>query len=208
MKGFSKWIGVIIVLYCALGLSFPAQGEDQKPQYLVLKGGIYSPQTTNLNDFNAGFNGEVAFGYSFDKYWAIEAGLGYFETSAKKGVMFDPDSTQTSVHLRVFPLTVAFKGSIPVNRLEFYGIGGIGAYYLETDIEDASANYYHKRYDSEGDSEALFGGFLGLGIRFNVTPKMFFGLEGKYLWTTKSTFTYAETDLNGIQTTLNLGFRF
>jgi len=207
MKRFSRWIGVIIVLCCALGLSFPAQAENQRPIYLVLKGGIYSPQTTNLNGFNAGFNGEVDFGYSFDKNWAIEAGPGYFETSAGKGAKFGSDTTQTSVHLRVVPLTVAIKGSIPVNKLEFYGIGGIGAYFLETDL-GSSEDSHHGHHDSDRESETLFGGFLGLGARFNVTPKIFLGLEGKYLWTTKSTFNNAETDLTGIQATLNIGFRF
>ncbi len=207
MKGFSRWIGIIIVLCCTLGLSFPAQAEDQRPMYLVLKGGMYSPQTSNLNDFNAGVNGEIAFGYSFDKNWAIEAGPGYFETSASKGAKFGADSTQTSVHLRVVPLTVAIKGSIPVNKFEFYGIGGIGAYVLEVDF-DSSEDSDHGRHDSNGESETLFGGFLGLGARFNVTSKMFLGLEGKYLWTTKSTFNDAETDLTGIQATFNIGFRF
>jgi opacity protein-like surface antigen len=61
---------------------------------------------------------------------------------------------------------------------------------------------------SDNDSEILFGGFLGLGATFNVTPKLFVGLEGKYLWTTQSSFTDAETSLNGILATFNIGFRF
>jgi opacity protein-like surface antigen len=207
MKGFSRLIGVVVVLCCALVFSFPAQAENQRPQYVVLRGGIYSPQTQALNDFNTGFNGEVAYGYSFDKNWAIEAGMGYFETSARLGVDSSPNLSQRSVLLKVVPLTVAIKGSIPVNKFELYGIGGIGAYFLDTGLDD-SENYYHERDDSERVSETLFGGFLGLGFRFHVTPVLFFGLEGKYLWTTKSTFTQAETDLNGIQATVNLGFKF
>ncbi|MGA3084641.1 MAG: outer membrane beta-barrel protein [Thermodesulfobacteriota bacterium] len=207
MKRISKWVGVIIILCCALGLSFPAQAENKTPNYLVLKGGIYSPLTNDLDGFNTGFNGEIAFGHYFDKNWAIEAGAGYFGTSASKGAMFGPNSAQTSVHLNVVPLTVAFKGSIPVNRFEFYGIGGIGAYHLETDV-DALATENSRVHVSDSDSEILFGGFLGLGAIFNVTPKLFVGLEGKYLWTTQSSFIDAETSLNGIQATFNIGFRF
>jgi opacity protein-like surface antigen len=204
MRTPSKWGGIIIVLCCIWGLSSPAQAESKTPNYVVVKGGIYSPQTNDLDGFSTGFNGEVAYGRYFDKNWAIEAGLGYFETSSRNATIIGPDFTPRSVRLRVVPVTVAFKGSIPVDRFEFYGIGGIGAYGLETDL-DRSSRF---RDEHDRDSETLFGGFLGLGALFNVTPKFFFGLEGKYLWTTKSTFIDAETDLNGIQATVNVGFRF
>ncbi len=207
MKRFSKWTGVIMVLCCFLGLSLPAQAQDMKHRYVVLKGGIYSPQTSELEGFNTGFNGEVAYGHYFDKNWAIEAGTGYIETSARKGEWSGPDSAQTSASLKVVPLTVAIKGSIPVNKFEFYGIGGIGAYYVEADT-DTRNDYYEKRHDSDRDTETLFGGFIGLGAIFNVTPKFFFGLEGKYLWTTQSTFLGVDADLKGIQATGNIGFRF
>jgi hypothetical protein len=153
-KGLSKWIGVIMVLCCVWGLSFPAQAENKTPNYIVLKGGIYSPQTDDLNGFNTGFNGEITYGHYFDKNWAIEAGIGYFETSARNGAIFGPDSTPRPVHLKVVPVTVAFKGSIPVDRFEFYGIGGIGAYSLETDI-DGSTNYYYREHDYERDFEVF-----------------------------------------------------
>ena len=90
----------------------------------------------------------------------------------------------------MYPLTVAFKGLIPVDKFEFYGIGGVGAYLLETDI-DRSDNFRRHR-DSDTDSETLFGGFAGLGATFNFTPRLFAGVEGKYLWTTTTTVINAD----------------
>ena len=101
MKRFSKWIGVIIVLCCAVGLSLPAQAQQYRmPNYVVVKGGIYSPQTSDLDGFNTGFNGEAAFGHYFDKNWAIEASAGNFETSGNKDLLLTSDSSPTSVRFR------------------------------------------------------------------------------------------------------------
>ncbi len=199
-------MGVIIVLCCALGLSFPAQAQYRLPNYVVVKGGIYSPQTGDLDGFKTGFNGEAAFGHYFDKNWAIEAGGGSFETKGSKDLFLAPDSSPTSVRFTVVPLTVAFKGLIPVDKFEFYGIGGVGAYFLSTDI-DRSDNSRRRR-DSDPDSETLFGGFVGLGATFNFTPRLFVGVEGKYLWTTTTTVINADVNLTGIQATANIGFRF
>ena len=206
MKGYSKWVGVFIVLCCALGLSFPAQAQYRLPNYVVVKGGIYSPQTNDLDSFNTGFNGEAAFGHYFHKNWAIEAGGGSFETKGRKDLLLTSDSSPKSVRFTVVPLTVAFKGLIPVDKFEFYGIGGVGAYFLSTDLDRSDNSGRHR--DSDTDSETLFGGFLGLGATFNFTPRFFVGVEGKYLWTTTATVINADTNLNGIQATANIGFRF
>jgi opacity protein-like surface antigen len=193
-------------LCCALGLSFPAQAQNKMSNYVVVKGGIYSPQTGDLNGFDTGFNGEVAFGRYFGKNLVIEGSTGNFETSGKKDLFLTSDSSPTTVHFRVVPLTLAFKGLIPADKFEFYGMGGVGAYFLETDI-DRSDNS-RRRYDSDTDSETLFGGFLGLGATFNIAPRFFVGAEGKYLWTTTATVINGKTNLNGILATLNFGFRF
>ena len=207
MKVYSKWIGVITVLCCALGFSFPAQAQQYRlPNYVVLKGGIYSPQSGDLDGFNTGFNGEAAFGHYFDRNWAIEASAGNFETKGRKDLLLSPDSSPTSVRFSVVPLTVGFKGLIPVDKFEFYAIGGAGAYFLATDVDDS--DNFRRHRDSNTDSETLFGGFLGLGATFNFTPRFFVGVEGKYLWTTTTTVINADVNLTGIQATANIGFRF
>ena len=47
----------------------------------------------------------------------------------------------------------------------------------------------------------LVGGFLGVGVHYNITPTVYVGLEGKYLWTSSLTVDNTDTDtnLNGIK---------
>jgi hypothetical protein len=58
-KTITKWVGGLVVLCFALGLSLPAQAQNVKANYGVLKGGIYSPQNSNFvlefATFNVGF---------------------------------------------------------------------------------------------------------------------------------------------------------
>ena len=84
MKRFSRWIGVIIIFFCVMGLSFTAHAESG--DYSVLKGGIYSPQTKDLDSFDTGFNGDIALGYYLNKNFAFELESGYFHSKANKSV--------------------------------------------------------------------------------------------------------------------------
>jgi opacity protein-like surface antigen len=205
MKEISKCLVVVMVCFGVIGLAFTAQAASYEPNYVVLKGGIYSPQSKELGDFSTGFNGELAYGLNFSRNWAFEFGVGYLTTKANQ------ESSRTTVSadadIKTMPVTVALKGIYPINNLELYGIGGMGAYFVFADLD---LDYYGNRHASYSDNKTLFGGFLGLGVTMNISPKVFLGLEGKYLWTTKTTFrdTDKEVDLGGIQATFNVGYRF
>jgi outer membrane protein W len=64
--------------------------------------------------------------------------------------------------------------------------------------------------------DIVFGGYLGLGVHYNITPRFFVGVEGKYLWTDRANPKdeyYDESlgvkfKLDGILATAVLGFRF
>jgi outer membrane protein W len=202
---------VLLVLYVALGLSLPAWAENGRGNYGVLKGGIYSPQNSNLDQFGTGFNGELAFGHYFSKNFALEFGSGYFQTNRNSSGNFG----NATLTFNVVPVTLALKGIIPLDKaVELYGIGGGGAYFLWTSTSASVNNQNYYSYNV--DNKTLAGGFLGLGINFKITPTMFLGLEGKYLWTSSVTVTnYNQTysyntdvNLNGIQATFNVGFLF
>jgi hypothetical protein len=112
MKVFAKLVGGIIGLCFVLGLSFSAHADSKNPNYLVLKGGIYSPQNDKLDKFDTGFNGELAIGRYFNKNLAIELASGYFETRATKNASSEISSAQATVDFNVVPLTVALKGAL------------------------------------------------------------------------------------------------
>jgi hypothetical protein len=60
------------------------------------------------------------------------------------------------------------------------------------------------------------GGYLGAGIHYNITPRIFFGAEGKYLWTNKAKLEYEEFGvplrvkfkMDGFIATAVIGIRF
>jgi len=67
----------------------------------------------------------------------------------------------------------------------------------------------------DGD-DVVFGGYLGLGVHYNMTRWMFVGAEGKYLWTDRAKPEDVffgvpfgvKFKLDGILATGVLGFRF
>jgi len=208
MRTFAKFVGVIIVLCFVLGLSFPAYADGRNPSYLVLKGGIYSPQNDKLDKFDTGFNGELAFGHYFNRNLAGEIASGFFGTRATRNASSEISSAQATLDINVVPLTVALKGIIPLDIWELYGIGGGGAYFLWTDSKVSTDS----RSSSSSDkyNQTLGGGFLGVGASVKVSPTVFLGLEGKYLWTSALTVNNIDTNtnLNGFIATFNLGFLF
>jgi outer membrane protein W len=208
MRTFAKFIGGFIVLCFVLGLSFSAYADGRNPSYLVLKGGIYSPQNDKLDKFDTGFNGELAFGHYFSRNLALEIASGYFETRATKNARSEISSAEAKLDINVVPLTIALKGIIPLDIWELYGIGGGGAYFLWTDSKVSTDS----RSSSSSDqyNQTLGGGFLGVGASVKISPTVFLGLEGKYLWTSALTVKNIDTDtnLNGFIATFNLGFLF
>ncbi len=208
MRVFAKLVGGIIVLCFVLGLSLPTHADSRNPNYLVLKGGIYSPQNDNFDKFDTGFNGELAIGHYFNRNLAIELASGYFETRATKNANSGISSAQATLDLNVVPLTVALKAGIPIDNFELYGIGGGGAYFLWTDSKVSTNS--QSTSSSDKYNQTLGGGFLGVGASLKVSPTVFLGLEGKYLWTSAFTVKNTDTDvnLNGFIATFNVGFLF
>jgi hypothetical protein len=209
MNRFSKWIGVIMVCFCVMGLSFSAQAdENTSPSYIVLKGGIYSPQNEKFKNFDSGFNGEVSFGHYFNQYVALEAGSGYFKTRAQGDLGIGLSSAEGTLDFNVVPVTAALKLIIPLGIFELYGIGGGGAYFLWSDTKVSTNNQTAGSYGNY--NQTLWGGFAGAGASIKVAPNVFLGLEGKYLWTSSLKINDIETNinLNGILATFNLGFLF
>jgi hypothetical protein len=208
-KTIIKSVMGCVILCFALGFYLPAQAENIKSNYVILKGGIYSPQNDQLTHFDTGINGELNFGHYFNRNFALEIGPGYFQTTRSLNNAINTDLT-----FNVVPVTLAIKGIIPADIFEFYGIGGGGAYFLWSSTSSTVDDRYY--YSNNGDTKILVGGFLGLGVTFKVTPTVFLGLEGKYLWTSNvtvnnynNTSSYtSDVNLNGIQATFNLGFLF
>jgi len=183
----------------------PESSPDNPSNYVLLKGGAYSPSLSHdVNNFNGGstthldsktgFAGEVAYGHYFLPFLAVELGAGYFQS--KNSPVAQPGNTM----LRVVPLVATGKVLLPLGIFEPYGLFGIGAYITDLDVHGNTGNF-------RGSTEITYGLHAGAGFNINFTKNMFAGLEGKYLWAEPS-FGGQHIRLDGFLTTADIGFRF
>jgi outer membrane protein W len=189
-----------------LATTSPASAAEKPSNYVLLKGGIYSPSSSSdIRDFNqgaslanldskTGFAGEVAVGHYFLPILAVELGAGYFQS---KGA---PATPPGETRLKVVPLVATGKVLLPLGIFEPYGLFGIGAYITDLDVEGNSGNF-------RGSTEITYGLHAGAGFNIDVHQNMFLGAEGKYLWAEPS-FGGQHLNLDGFIMTADIGFRF
>lgn len=203
--------------------------------YVAIKAGVYAP-TGDLDDadFDSGFNGEVALGHYVMPNLAIELGVGYWLTEASYSeTLTDPTLGVTATmreedEVRVIPVTITAKGVLPADMFELYLGAGIGWYFASFEADASmSVVYMDVPYRGTGtfdDDDNVFGGHVVGGALINITERVFFGVEGKYIWTAEAeasgTAQFAvdgmilqvpmevESDLNGYTVTGVLGFKF
>jgi len=185
--------------------------DQNKPSnYVMFKGGIYSPSTsfdienagggTTVNngrvhmDSTTGFSGEIAVGHYFLPMLAIELGGGYFESEGSAA------ATAGATKLKVVPLIATAKVLLPLGIFEPYGLAGIGAYITDMDVDINNGS-------SRTSTEVTYGFHAGAGFNININRNVFAGLEGKYLWAEPS-FGGDHIKLDGFVTTATVGYRF
>ncbi len=196
----------LVLSIAVISITAPASAEDENPaNYVLLKGGMYSPSTSfNLDNFNGGstthfdsktgFAGEVAIGHYFLPIFAVEMGAGYFESKGS------PAAEVGETELRVVPLIATGKAFLPLGIFEPYGLFGIGAYFTDMNVDGNLGNF-------RGATVVTYGLHAGAGFNINFHKHMFAGLEGKYLWAEPS-FGGHHVKLNGFVTTADIGFRY
>jgi opacity protein-like surface antigen len=191
---------IFLVLAVALiGITPSVSLAEYPSNYLVLKGGLYSPSDDfDLNgqrfDHDDGYVAEIAFGHYFFPMFATELGVGYFESEASPAV--PPNETK----FKVVPVTLTGKVLFPIGPIEPYGEFGVGGYITKADVDGTIANF-------SGSTKGVFGLHAGAGVNFNITPTVFLGAEGRYLWA-KPSWGGQDVKLDGFTVTGNLGFRF
>ena len=195
----------LLLAVALISTSTPASADEKPANYLVLKGGIYSPSlshdienfnggsTTHL-DSKTGFAGEVAVGHYFLPFLAVELGAGYFESKGS------PVAEPGEAKLKVVPLVATGKALLPLGMFEPYGLFGIGAYITELDVDGNIGSF-------SGSTDVTYGLHAGAGFNINFSSHVFAGVEGKYLWAEPS-FGGQHVRLDGFITTADIGFRF
>jgi opacity protein-like surface antigen len=191
---------LFLVLAVALtGLAPSVSLAENPSNYVVLKGGLYSPSkdfdigATHF-ELDDGFVAEIAAGHYFVPFFATELGVGYFESKASPAV--PPGETK----FKVVPVTLTGKVLFPFGPIEPYGEFGIGAYITKAEVSGTIGNF-------SGSTKGAFGLHAGGGANINITPNVFLGAEGRYLWA-KPSFGGQDIKLDGFTVTGNLGYRF
>lgn len=190
--------GVLVVLISALTV-MPAHAKPLSPNYATLKLGGYFPQHSDLDGFDSGFNGEISLGHIVAPGFAVEGGIGYFETKGD----FSSPLVSGSEKFKVMPLTLTLKGQTFFQQFEPYAGIGIGAYFIKDEISGTVLGFS----GSESENDTKIGFHIVLGGNYNVTRQLFLGVEGKYLWVKTDTFG-VDVRLDGIILTGNVGVRF
>lgn len=197
MKHCVKFVMVLIAL------AFAVNAQAASPNYISVSLGAYYPQSDDLTsdgaDFDAGFNGGLAFGHYFMPNLAGELGVSWFRTEDDyhyHGYYYDYSD---DAEISVVPVTATLKWIIIPGRIEPYVEAGVGVYFVDADV-----SFYDGHY-SEDDT--TFGWHIGFGMNFNIAPAMFLGFEFRYLWASPE-LAGTDVDIDGITTTFNVGFRF
>ena len=196
---------LLLLIVFLIAIATGANAGDVPANYVVFKGGVYSPSTSHdLDTFNGGstshldsktgFAGEVAVGHYFLPMLAVELGAGYFESKGS------PAAQPGEAKLKVVPLLATAKLVLPLGTFEPYGLFGIGAYITDIDVEGNTGEFH-------GSSEITYGLHAGAGFNVNFTDRVFAGFEGKYLWAEDS-FGGEHIRMDGFVTTADIGFRF
>jgi len=210
----SKALIVSIILVVGFYFSSPVQGQDlQQLNYVSFRGGIFLP-TSDLDELDNGFYLDAMYNRYLSRNFAIEAGVGlYYSEATYSGVLPIIGAYTEKDSISVMPVMFNLKGIFPFPAGEFYVGGGVGLYLATGKAEVTSTGLGSFSFD---DSDAVFGGQFKAGIIFNLTQKLFLGIEGMYMLTDTAEFTdqffgvpvAIETDLNGYTINGVFGFRF
>ena len=199
MKNLSMFFLFIMLALFLLSVA-PTYAKPLAPNYAQLKVGGFFPQTNDLDNFDAGGNIEVGIGHRVAPGFAIEGNFGYFETNGTFNVPGVGSGDET---LKVMPLSLSFKGQAYFDRFEPYAEAGIGVYFIKDEINGTALGIS----GSSSENDTKLGLHVGLGGNYNITPQVFLGVEGRYLWLRTDTFD-VDVKLDGFFLTANLGCRF
>jgi opacity protein-like surface antigen len=195
-ENMKKCLVLSAVLWLLVLLAAPASADLNN--YVVGKLGFYTPNSSDLSGYDTGFSGEFAFGHYFNPFVALELGAGYFQTSGNVIVVTNHNTFLANEDIGVTPLTLSLRLIQPLSRTtEIYAIGGIGAYFVYSDINAFGLS----------DDTTAFGAHLGAGINFNLNRNIFLGGEFKYVWVNPSLYG-VDVSLDGFRVNVNIGFRF
>ena len=183
MRPVGKWCAALAVFtICTLAFAAHPPEALTGDSYLLVKGGAYTPQSSDMDNSGTGAVVEAAAGHFFLPFLSGELGGGYFE------------SKHGGEKLSVYPLTLAARLRLPLPIVKPYAILGGGAYFTTLDTSVGSKD------------DTAYGYFAGAGVDFKITV-LLLNIEAKYLWVEPS-FSGTNKNIEGVVVTAGLGLEF
>ncbi len=167
------------------------------------------PYTSNYS-FRGGFNLGVSGEYYFSEMWGIAAKLLYDEKGWNNGFIIMPDQSQHTTDYQLSYITLPVMASLHFGKTKnWYARAGFYLGFL-LDAKETSANTNLKPLFSGVD----VGGVAALGVRFPLTSKVKFFVEGEVQPGLKAIFKgYSANEVYGLDARnyrfgINVGVNF
>lgn len=164
-------------------LCFPIYCIGGNSNYSTITLGTYSP-TGDLDKlgFDNGFNIEFLFGEYISENIAFETAVSSLKIDRSESELIS-GSVFVSVEdeIDIISWTGTIKAVFPIKEIsEIYIGGGIGVYWTSWDTRMDIKGLGN---DTFSEDDYIFGMHILTGVTFNITEKIFIGLEGKHMWT-------------------------
>lgn len=209
----------IIVLTVSLAMSLTivdayAAGSPYK-NYGIIKTGAFVP-TGDLDDadFDTGFNFAVAYGRYLGENLVLEGAFDFSSVEREyRGTTSFTGYYEAENDLSIAALMGSIKVVAPLGKASLYGGVGIGVYFVNMYAEvDTSLRW---EYDSDDEYDTVLGFHIVAGGSYDITPRIFIGLEGIYRLTDDVDLedwvglpVEVDGNLDGYSITIAVGFRF
>jgi hypothetical protein len=187
-----KRITTSVVLGFFILLVPPHLSAQSDLSHFSTKPVIYSSQKDNLDNSDKGVNGGVTLGRPFDEDSWAGMDIGYFSTEQEDTFAEQANyialAGQTKSEFDFSPVNPILKGVFPIDKWEFFGFRGIGAYFVWGDVKPSLTSIGSSLGSTPEDRGRTLGTQLGLGLHYDITPRIIFGVEGTCLWTSDAKF--------------------
>jgi opacity protein-like surface antigen len=177
-----------------------ARAQVDRPYYVGLRLGVFSPQHSDLDGYGSGFAAEVAVGSRFMPNLAGEVAVGNYRAGFD-GPAYDATGGVYTLKstLSMTPITATAKLLLPLGPFEPYGLIGAGAYLASMDWDDG--------YSRLTSSSTTFGVHVGAGLGILFAPQATLGVEVRYVMASPRLFDQT-WGTDGLQITGAASFRF
>jgi hypothetical protein len=157
--------------------------DDDGNTYIALRAGPTIPKHEDLEGFDNGLSVEAALGLLLSENFSVEVGAGRQSLSGtESGYLFDTYgnayAATATVDLVAWNLSGTVKLIVPVDKVRFFAMGGVGYYSMTSDSTLKVAGLEPLKESDTGGSAALI---LGGGADVRVSPKARIGAEAKYV---------------------------